>query len=303
MLHCAKMPGMEDTLQQLQYKNFSWLDILSHEKEVIMAVTREHGFDEHFVNDSLQVGHLPKIESSDNCTFMILRGYTCDKDDNCTTVEDLSNKIAVFFTERQIVTIHRYPFEFLRGDRKEFSSVYELLIFLFRKTIASYAEPAQWQSDQIDKLEEYVFLSGRKKISLSTLYYQKQETRLSKKLLAMTKHILIQVEFPKKYNSQVQDIKDRIDYLTLQYEEVLEDASSLTNVYMSITAQKSNDVMKLLTIFSAFFLPITFIAGVYGMNFRNMPELDHRYGYYGALGAMVVVCLVIYQWFKRKKIL
>jgi len=294
---------MDQSIQQYEYKNFTWQDIWSSDRDFIMAATRGHGFDEHFVNDSLQVGHLPKIESSENCTFMILRGYTCDKDDNCTTVEDLSNKIAVFFTDKQIVTIHRFPFGFLREDRKEYSSVYELLLFLFRKVIASYVEPAQWQSDQIDKLEEYVFLSGRKKISLSTLYYQKQETRLSRKLLAMTKHIMTQVEFPKKYNTQVYDLKDRIDYLTLQYEEVLEDASSLTNVYMSITAQKSNDVMKLLTIFSAFFLPITFIAGVYGMNFRHMPELGHPYGYYGALGAMVIVCLVIYQWFKRKKIL
>ncbi len=294
---------MEEISLTYSYKNFTWTDILSQEAEYIRAATQERGFDDHFVQDSLTVGHLPKIESSDNCTFIILRGYTCDKDDNCTTVEDLTNKVAIFFTEKELVSIHRFPFTFLRGEKREFASVFELLIYLFKKVIASYVEPAQWQSDQIDKLEEFVFLSGRKKISLSTLYYQKQETRLSRKLLAMTKHILTQIDFPKKYDSQVEDLKDRIDFLTLQYEEVLEDASSLTNVYMSITAQKSNDVMKLLTIFSAFFLPITFIAGLYGMNFHNMPELRHPYGYYATLSLMVIVCLVIYQWFKRRKII
>ena len=60
---------------------------------------------------------------------------------------------------------------------------------------------------------------------------------------------------------------------------------------------------KLLTIFSAFFLPLTFIAGIYGMNFENMPELQWPLGYFMTLGVMVVIALVIYFWFKRKRIL
>lgn len=294
---------MQEFSKLYTYKNFRWLDLWSGDEAQLTATIQEQGFNQHFIADCLQVGHLPKIETGEYCIFLILRAYTCDKDNTFTTVEELSNKVAIFYNEQQIITAHRHEFAFLRGDQKEFSSVYEVLIYLFKNVIGSYEEPADWQTEQIDKLEEYVFLKGRKKISLSTLYYQRQEARLCRKLLAMSKHILTQIEFPKKYNSQVQDIKDQLDYLTLQYEEVLEDASSITNVYMSITAQKNNDVMKLLTIFSAFFLPITFIAGIYGMNFEYMPELQTRYGYFGALGLMAVVCLVIYQWFKRKRIL
>ena len=72
---------------------------------------------------------------------------------------------------------------------------------------------------------------------------------------------------------------------------------------MTFTAQKSNDVMKLLTIFSAFFLPLTFIVGVYGMNFHNMPELKLEYGYFIALFVMFAIAILIYIWFKRKRIL
>lgn len=61
--------------------------------------------------------------------------------------------------------------------------------------------------------------------------------------------------------------------------------------------------MKLLTIFSAFFLPLTFVAGIYGMNFENMPELKWRSGYFLTLGIMLFIALVIYFWFKRKRIL
>ena len=85
------------------------------------------------------------------------------------------------------------------------------------------------------------------------------------------------------------------------YTQVLEDVNNLLNLSMSFAAQKTNEVMKVLTIFSVFFMPLTFIAGIYGMNFHYMPELSKKWGYPGSLGLMVIVAIVIYQWFKRKK--
>lgn len=101
----------------------------------------------------------------------------------------------------------------------------------------------------------------------------------------------------------MQDIKDKLLSLILTYEEVLENSNNLLNTYLSVNAQKSNDVMKLLTIFSAFFLPLTFVAGIYGMNFENMPELKWHLGYFLTLGVMVVIAIIIYVWFKRKRII
>lgn len=91
--------------------------------------------------------------------------------------------------------------------------------------------------------------------------------------------------------------------LILSYDEVLEDANNLLNSYHSVNAQKNNDVMKLLTVFSAFFLPLTFIAGIYGMNFDIMPELEWHLGYFATLSLMFVISIIIFIWFKRKKIL
>jgi magnesium transporter len=89
----------------------------------------------------------------------------------------------------------------------------------------------------------------------------------------------------------------------LQYDEIIEDANTILHSYMSVTAQRSNDAMKLLTIFSAFFLPLTFIVGIYGMNFDHMPELRWENGYYYTLILMLVISIVIWFWFKRKKII
>ena len=98
-------------------------------------------------------------------------------------------------------------------------------------------------------------------------------------------------------------LKDTIIDFILRSEEIIDDATALLNSYMSFAAQKSNDVMKLLTIFSAFFLPLTFIAGVYGMNFQNMPELQTQNGYFFTIGVMLVIGIIIFIWFKRKKII
>ena len=112
-----------------------------------------------------------------------------------------------------------------------------------------------------------------------------------------------QIEVSEQSKTALQDIKDKLLSLLLNYDEVLENANNLLNTYLSVNAQKSNDVMKLLTIFSAFFLPLTFVAGIYGMNFENMPELKWQGGYFFTLGVMAVIAIIIYFWFKRKKII
>jgi magnesium transporter len=121
--------------------------------------------------------------------------------------------------------------------------------------------------------------------------------------LQITQNVINQIEVSEKSKTALQDIKDKLLSLVLGYDEVLENSNNLLNTYLSVNAQKNNDVMKLLTIFSAFFLPLTFVAGIYGMNFENMPELKWQNGYFMTLGVMVIIALVIYLWFKRKRII
>jgi magnesium transporter len=84
--------------------------------------------------------------------------------------------------------------------------------------------------------------------------------------------------------------------------DVLSDnINHLLNVYFSAASQRTNEIIRVLTIFSVFFLPLTFIVGVYGMNFDFMPELRWRLGYPGVLLLMAAVTIVIFLWFKRRK--
>jgi len=77
--------------------------------------------------------------------------------------------------------------------------------------------------------------------------------------------------------------------------------SGMLDVYLSSISNKMNEVMKVLTIFAAIFIPLTFIAGLYGMNFSFMPELTWHWGYFAVLGFMALVGILLLVYFKRKK--
>jgi len=96
-------------------------------------------------------------------------------------------------------------------------------------------------------------------------------------------------------------MKDQYLKMLTLYSQVLDDVTNLMNLYMSLSAKRTNEVMRVLTVFSVFFMPLTFIVGVYGMNFKFMPELDWRLGYPLVMIFMAIVTIIIYFWFKRKK--
>lgn len=297
---------MIGSIQKHTFKNFNWLDVKCPSEEQFADIAKEFNLEIFAVRDSLEPGHLPKIEKIKDFNFVILRAYTANENDNISTVEELSNKVAFFYNENQLITIHRTPFLFLENlskSEKKYNSIYDLLMVIFKQIVLTYTEPSQWQTSQIDEVEKTIFLKSHSKISLEDLYFQKAETRISKKLLVLTQNVINQIIVPEKNLTALQDVKDNLVKLILEYEEALENANNLMNTYLSVTAQKSNDVMKLLTIFSAFFLPLTFIAGVYGMNFDFMPELRWKYGYLYVFIFMVILSVLIFIWFKRKKIL
>ncbi len=289
-----------------KFESFNWLDVKCPSEEQFAEIAKEFNLEIFAVKDSLEPGHLPKIEKIKGFNFVILRAYTANENDNISTVEELSNKVAFFYNDNQLITIHRTSFSFIENliiNEKDYESVYDLLIVLFKQIVLTYTEPSQWQTNQIEEVEKTIFLKSNNKVSLEDLYFQKTETRISKKLLVLTQNVINQVVVPDVNKTALQDVKDNLVKLILEYEEALENANNLMNTYLSVTAQKSNDVMKLLTIFSAFFLPLTFIAGVYGMNFDFMPELRWKYGYLYVILFMFVLSVLIYVWFKRKKII
>lgn len=97
------------------------------------------------------------------------------------------------------------------------------------------------------------------------------------------------------------DIYDHIIAIIDTVETFRDMLSGMLDIYLSTISNRLNEVMKVLTIIATIFMPLTFLAGVYGMNFKYMPELEFRWGYFGVLGIMLVVALLMLMYFKKKK--
>ncbi|MER3376622.1 MAG: magnesium and cobalt transport protein CorA [Allomuricauda sp.] len=104
--------------------------------------------------------------------------------------------------------------------------------------------------------------------------------------------------FQTKYFSE---LREQINGLTNDIDSDIHELESQINLFFSIQGHRLNEVMKTLTIFSVIFIPLTFMVGIYGMNFENIPELKWHYGYFILLGLMLVVTLISIIIFKRKK--
>ena len=104
--------------------------------------------------------------------------------------------------------------------------------------------------------------------------------------------------FEVKYFSE---LKEQTTNLISNIDFELQELESKINLIFSIQGHRLNEVMKTLTIFSVIFIPLTFLAGIYGMNFENIPELKFKYSYFILLAAMVIITLISVWYFKRKK--
>ncbi|HZJ79302.1 MAG TPA: CorA family divalent cation transporter [Dysgonamonadaceae bacterium] len=286
-----------------KFDNFEWIDLENPTEEEIRSTSIPFQIDENFVEDALELGHLPKIERTPEYVFIILRAYTAAENEKVAGVQQISNKVAFFIDDKTLITIHRPSFKFIENTPTNFKSPDDAALYLFNELLMTYDEPIRKQVDKMDAFEQDIFLRGGSDLSVEKLYFEKSKARLTKKILLITQNVFDQLRVDDSLASTLQDLKDTILHLILRSEEMIDDATSLLNSHMTFTAQKNNDVMKLLTVFSAFFLPLTFIVGVYGMNFVNMPELKWENGYFIALLVMLVIALFIFVWFKRKKIL
>jgi magnesium transporter len=97
-----------------------------------------------------------------------------------------------------------------------------------------------------------------------------------------------------------QDLRENAESMYSYAEELVEDVNNLLSIQLALASHRTNEVVRVLTVFSVFFLPLTFIVGIYGMNFEFMPELRQRWGYPAVIIAMLLVTFSIYLWFRRR---
>jgi len=293
--------------EQTVCEQFQWIDVTGPTVQEMHELSKEYNLNPTIVRDCMQPEHLPKYEYVDGVHFLILRFYFHTPDKRLVTIQDLTNKIAIFFADQFLITIHKSEAKFLDNIRNKTvapgkcNSSTQLLAQIVWHSLETYDEPANRLSEQVDFFENQVMLKNSGSGHIPALYVIKREASIAHKILMLMQEPINHIYIRQGEETLLQDVKDQHLKMQTLYNQALEDVNNLLNLSMSFSAQKTNDVMKVLTIFSVFFMPLTFIAGIYGMNFHYMPELYKKWGYPASLVLMAAVTIFVYSWFKRKK--
>jgi len=287
--------------------NIVWTDILDPVESELIEVSQKYNLNKYTLMDSLDPDHLPKYEEHNDTHFIIVRILQEEKTKD-QTIHSLSGKIAVFYNQEFIITIHRSAQPLIKEIRETFvdtgkiTTTTGIAIRIVRDTLHSYEQPAMKLSDDIDVFESKLFLKNNfPNDMIEAIYYLKNKAGICKKLLLLSNEVVSSIRVEGEDRPALRDVRDLHTKLLMLYDQVQDDANNLLNIYLSLSARKTNDVMKILTIFSVFFMPLTFIVGVYGMNFKFMPELEYKWGYPLTLLSMIIVSVIVFIWFKRKK--
>ncbi len=291
--------------------NFKWIDCAQPDEATMKQLTAEYKLDQFLVADTLEPGHLPKHEEREDYQLVIIRYYEKGATFYHNIIRQYSNKISIFLGKDFIITVHMHPIPFLETEKNKMKSIekpeavpYNQILYKICKAVMNtYQDPAHQMAEEIDNYESNIFIGNQKKMDLKALYQIKREASSCKKVLSLNLDALKEVQFNQKRSVAFKDIIELNLKMMHMHSQNLEDAQNLMSLTMGISDQKANEIMKLLTTFSVFFLPLSFIAGWYGMNFKYMPELEIPMAYPAVLILMLLVVIFIFIWFKRKKIL
>ncbi len=294
---------MQKIIKSKNDSMFEWIDVSNPTMEELEELGAKYKLHPSAVQDCMQPEHLPKYELIDDVHFIICRYYDADCAKNSDSIPELSRKIAIFFTKNFVITIHRKDFDQYEELKQKLSSnknAFDIVCKVVKSAFATYEEPVMKVDKEIDFYESRIFLKKRIPDLLKNLYLIKRKSYVIRKLFNLSKEIIDNLGVIHKNNPMQQDLEDYYVKYDTQIEEVYDSINSLLNIYISLSSQRTNEVMRTLTVFTAFFLPLTFIVGVYGMNFKFMPELDKPLGYPAVLFLMFAITVFIWVWFKRK---
>ena len=246
------------------------------------------------VSDAMNVGQRPKVEDYGDVLFIVMRMVTMDADGGALTWEQVS----LFLGPGWVLTVQETYEDCLeplrqriRDARKRIrrSNSDYLACMVLDAVVDGYFPVLEVFGDRLESLEDQVF-EGDGKDLLSRLYKMKRDLagfrRATWPLREALTSLMRDEEAPIGDTSRLH-LRDTLDHV-MQIVEVSESyrelANSLADVHLSIVGQRTNEIMRVLTVVSAIFIPMTFVAGVYGMNFDtgspyNLPELGWTYGY------------------------
>ena len=292
--------------------NVEWVNFDGiHDVEMIERIGSHYSINMLVLEDIVNSSQRPKFEDYDDYVYIVLRMLTHNEKRN----ETESEQVSIILNHKKVLTFQEKEsddFESIRERiRKKKGRLHKtgpdfLCYSIIDYIIDNYFTVLEKIGDRIDLLEEEV-LGDAEEDTIHKLHALKRDTLAIRKSLWPIRDILGYMLKPDTAiitDSTRLFLRDAYDH-TVEAIETVEAyrdfISGLLDINLSRMSNRMNEVMKVLTLISTIFIPLTFIAGVYGMNFKMMPELEWRFGYYTIIAIMFSVAVVMLVYFKKKK--
>jgi magnesium transporter len=305
---------IDDCLPYQEKPSISWINIDGlHHVDTIEKIGRFFGLHSLILEDIVNTGQRPKMDDLEDSIFIIVKMISYDE----TKHEVKAEQFSMVLGSNYVIS-----FQEKEGDvldpvrnrlRKKASRIRKrgadyLAYALLDAIVDNYFIVLERIGEEVEALDE-ALSEGLTQETMQRIYHFKNELILFRKSvwpLREAIHRLEGVESTLVDDKTVlffRDIHDHIVQVIENTEALRDMVAGMLDLYLSAVSNRMNEVMKMLTIIATIFIPLTFIAGIYGMNFKYMPELEWPWGYFLVLVLMVVVVVVMIIWFRRKRLL
>jgi len=304
--------NVEELGRWLPVEQTTWLNVDGvHDVDAIHRIAELLKLHPLVLEDIVNTDQRPRVEEYDDCLFLAFKMLSWDETERAVTSEHLSailkGDLLITFQERpgDVFDPVRERIRKHRGRVRDSSTTY--LLYILLDTLAdNYTYLVERLGEQIEDLEEDV-LGNTDSDVLKRIFAYKGEMNFIRKAVRPVRECAMQLV---KLESDLVDPevdaywRDLLDIVTQASEAIdtyREMLSDQLGIYHSSVSTRLNDVMRVLTLFAAVFIPLTFVAGVYGTNFPYVPIFQLRYGYFIFWGVLVAITAVTVWFFKRKK--
>jgi magnesium transporter len=307
-----ELASIEESFPYRGTPSVSWINVVGiHEIELMEKVGTHFGIHPLIMEDILNTGHRPKVDVMEDYIFVVLKMLTYNEEEGRIDAEQVSlilgRYFVISFQEREgdVFEPIRERIRKNKGRIRKMGADY-LAYALVDAVVDHYFTILEKVGDRIEFLEEEVV----KNPTPPTL---QEIHRLKRAMISLRKSVwplreivgeLERKESPLIKQTTALYFRDVYDH-TIQIIDTVETnrdmISGILDVYLSSISNRMNEVMKVLTIIATIFIPLTFLAGIYGMNFRYMPELEWPHGYFAVLIMMALVSFGMVLYFRRKR--
>ncbi|HLS10858.1 MAG TPA: magnesium/cobalt transporter CorA [Flavobacteriaceae bacterium] len=290
----------------------TWLNIDGlHNLKLMEEIATVFDFDSLVMAEVMNTEARPKIIDYDNCTLITIKMLQQDPKTETIMVENLSliltKTVLITFQERK-GDVFEPVRERIRKQKKRIKNggTDYLTFALLDIVVDNYLYVISLLGEKIETLEENLLLDPDQDVIIEINNYKRELNFLRKNIKPAKEMIFSLAKMESELISDstyvhFKELQDNISQASDSSDSYREILSDQLNIYHTTISSKLNDIMRFLTVFSVIFIPLTFIAGIYGTNFDHIPELHYKYSYFIMWGIMIVIVIGMLLYFRKKK--